>query len=398
MAAQPVSLHIELLQRSLRPLIDLVTQSAYARRATGRLIGDFVAGNPQEPALPGFVEALRRWSVPKDKDWFAYKTMDTNAQRAAAASLRSRSGLGFEPHDIFLTRGAGGGLAVALRAVVDPGDEVVFVSPPWFFYEAMIIAAGATPVKVRIDEHDFDLDVDVIENALSQRTRVIIINTPHNPTGRIYRAETLKRLAAVLTRAAQRNRRSIYLLSDEAYNRILFDDSIFTSPSLFYPYTFVVETYSKTVLAPGQRLGYVALPPSMPDREQVRAALLMVALAHGFLLPDAVMQYALPDIDALSIDLEALQRKRDRMVKALREQGYSLHTPEATFYLLPRSPLSDDLAFSELLAQDDVFVLPGTAVEMPGFFRISLTASDEMIDFALPRFAKALEEATARAG
>ena len=262
----------------------------------------------------------------------------------------------------------------------------------------MIIAAGATPVKVKIDEHNFDLDLDAIEKALSQRTRAIIINTPHNPTGKIYQPETLRRLAAVLTRAADRNGRSIYLLSDEAYNRILFDDRVFASPSLFYPHTFVVETYSKSALAPGQRLGYVALPPSMPDREHVRAALLMVVLAHGFLFPDAVMQYALPDIDALCIDLEALQRKRDRMVKALREQGFSPHVPEATFYLLPRSPLSDDLAFSELLAQRDVFVLPGMAVEMPGFFRISLTASDEMIDFALPRFAKAIEEATAKAG
>lgn len=379
-------------------LIAQFTKSAYARRSTDRLVGDFVAGNPQEMTLPGFVDALRSWSVPKDKDWFAYKVMDAKAQSAAAASLSARLGLSFAPDDIFLTRGAGGGLAVALSAVIDPLDEVIFVSPPWFFYEAIILAAGASPVKVRIDETNFDLDVEAIDEALSPRTRAIIINTPHNPTGKMYPIETLRRLAAVLTRGAERNGRAIYLVSDEAYNRILFDGRTFTSPGLFYPYTFLIETYSKSALAPGQRLGYIALPPAMPHRERVRAALLVVALAHGFQLPDAVMQYALPDIDTLSIDLDHLQRKRDRMVTALRKQGYKLHEPEATFYLLPESPLRDDLAFSELLARRDVFVLPGTLVEMPGFFRISLTATDEMIDFALPRFGAAIQETTPRAG
>lgn len=398
MTGQPVSRQVEALQASMGQLIAQFTKSSYARRPTGRLAGDFVAGNPQEMTLPGFVDALRSWSVPKDKDWFAYKVMDAKAQSAAAASLSARLGLSVAPDDIFLTRGAGGGLAVALSAVIDPLDEVIFVSPPWFFYEAMILAAGASPVKVRIDETNFDLDVAAIDAALSPRTRAIIINTPHNPTGKMYPIETLRRLAAVLTRGAERHGRAIYLVSDEAYNRILFDGRTFTSPGLVYPHTFLIETYSKSALAPGQRLGYIALAPTMPHRERVRAALLMVALAHGFQLPDAVMQYALPDIDALSIDLDHLQRKRDRMVTALRKQGYKLHEPEATFYLLPQSPLRDDLAFSELLARRDVFVLPGTLVEMPGFFRISLTATDEMIDFALPRFGAAIEETAARAG
>ncbi|HKX17038.1 MAG TPA: aminotransferase class I/II-fold pyridoxal phosphate-dependent enzyme [bacterium] len=394
MTSPSVSRQIESLQRAMGPFIEFVTQSSYARAraATDRFMADFVAGNPQEMALPGFVEALRRWSVPRDKDWFSYKTIDRGAQQAAAASLTAKLGLTFEPDDIFLARGAGGALAVALRTVVDPGDEVVFVSPPWFFYEAMIIAAGAAPVKVRIDEATFDLDVDAIARALSPRTRAVVINTPHNPTGKIYPKDTLTRLAAELADAGERNGRPIYLLSDEAYNRILFDDQTFFSPGLVYPYTFLIQTYSKTALAPGQRLGCIALPPTMPDREAVRRAMLLVAFGHGYLLPDAVMQYALADIDALSIDLKHLERKRDRVVKALREQGYHLHVPAATFYLLPKSPVPDDRMFTEMLASRDVFVLPGTAVEMPGYFRLSLTATDEMIDFALPQFASALGE------
>ncbi len=397
MPTRPVARQIESLHQALRPVLELFTQSPYARRPRDCPIADFVAGNPQELALPGFVDALTRWSVPQDKDWFAYKAMDPTARMAAATALSARLGMAFEADDIFLASGAFGGLATAMRAVVDPGDEVIFVSPPWFFYEAMIIAAGATPIRVRMRETDFDLDIDGISRAVSERTRAIIVNTPHNPTGKIYPRETLERLAAVLLAATRRTGRPIYVLSDEAYNRILFDGRPFHSPGRFYPYSFLVETYSKSALAPGQRLGYVALPPSMPDREQVRAALLAVTFAHGYRVPDAVMQYALPDIEVLSIDMEHLQRKRDRMVRALREQGYALVMPEATFYLLPRSPLADDLAFTELLARRNVFVLPGTVVEMPGFFRISLTATDEMIDRALPQFAAAMEEVSASA-
>jgi aspartate aminotransferase len=381
----------------MQPFLQAITQSTYARRQGDPHIADFMAGNPQELALPGFVAALSRWSVPQDKDWFAYKVMESRAQAAAAMALSERLGMAFGPDDIFLTRGAFGGLMLALRAVVDPDDEVIFVSPPWFFYEAMIIATGATPVRVRIHQVTFDLDLEAIAGALSPRTRALILNTPHNPTGKIYPPATLERLAALLSDAAHRAGRPIYLISDESYSRILFDGRAFPSPGRFYGSSFLVHTYSKSALAPGQRLGYVAVPPAMPDGEQVRTALLLSALADGFALPDVVMQYALPEIEQVFIDLADLQRKRDRLVQALRDQGYALHVPEATFYLLPRSPLADDVAFTELLAQHDVFVLPGTAMELPGYFRLSLTATDEMIERALPVFGKAIKEATASA-
>ena len=145
-------------------------------------------------------------------------------------------------------------------------------------------------------------------------------------------------------------------------------------------------------------MGYIALPPTMPDREGIRSGLFVAQLMTGYAFPNALLQHALPDLEQLSIDIPHLQRKRDTMVAALREMGYTVHVPEGTFYLLPRSPLADDLAFIELLAQHDVFCLPGTVVEMPGYFRISLTASDEMIARALPGFAAALQEAQSLAG
>jgi aspartate aminotransferase len=350
---------------------------------------DFLAGNPEQPALPGYVEALQKWAVPQHRRWFAYGFSDTRARAAAAAALGQELGLTFDPDDILLTRGAHGALALALRMVVEPGDEVVFVSPPWFFYESMILGAGGTPVRVRVEPGTFGLDVDAIAGALTPRTRVVLINTPNNPTGRIYPAATLERLAGALRRHGGSGDRPVYLLSDESYSKVLFDGHRMVSPASFYERTLLAHTYSKSALAPAQRLGYLALPPAMPGRERLRRMAMVAALATANAQPDAVMQYALPDIEHITLDLPRLQRRRDRMLGALRGMGYQVHTPEATFYLLPRCPSADDWAFARALAREKVLVLPGEVVEMPGYFRISLTATDDMVERSLAVFERA---------
>ena len=155
----------------------------------------------------------------------------------------------------------------------------------------------------------------------------------------------------------------------------------------------MVYTYGKTLLTPGQRLGYIALSPEMEGREQVRAAVFSSQILSGFASTNALLQHAMADLQPLSIDVEHLQYKRDWLVGALRDSGYDVHSPEGTFYLLPRSPLEDDVAFTDLLAEEKVYCLPGQVVEMPGYFRISLTANDEMIERAIPRFASVRKRA-----
>jgi aspartate aminotransferase len=355
---------------------------------------DFVAGNPQEMALPEYVEALQRWTVPRDKDWYAYKFNEPYATEAVAAALRERRGVPFEADDVLMTDGAFTGLNLCMRTVTDPGDEVIFLSPPWFFYEAMIIASGAEPVRVRVDRQTWDLDLPAIEAAITERTSAIIVNSPNNPSGRIYPPETLTALAEILTGASARHGRPIYLISDEAYSRIVFDGRPYPSPTEFYPYSFLVYTYAKQLLTPGQRCGYVALPPTMPERRSMREALFVAQLTHGgHGAPSNVLQRAITDLEPMSVDIAALQRRRDRMVEALSSYGYDLHSPEGTFYLLPTSPDPDDVAFVERLAKEKVFVLPGTIVEMPGRFRISVTANDHMVERALPVFERAAKEA-----
>jgi aspartate aminotransferase len=339
-----------------------------------------------------YVDALRRKITPQNKDWFAYKLNEPESVGILVESLERWRGVHYAPEDISLTTGAFAGLAVILGAILDPGDEVIFNSPPWFFYEPMILALDARPVRVRVNRQTFDLDVGAIAGAITPRTRAIIVNSPNNPTGKIYPPETLQQLSQALTEAHRLTGRPIYLLSDEAYSRIVYDGRSYPSPTQYYPYSFLIYTYGKTLLSPGQRIGYIALPPEMPDKELVRQALFVSQLVNGYAFPNALLQHALAELDRLSIDVAHLQEKRDFIFAALQELGYEMHCPEGTFYLLPRSPIKDDFAFNRILNTHRIFCLPGTVVEMPGYFRISLTANDEMIQRALPGFADAIRQ------
>lgn len=380
---------------ALAPLIRLFTDSPYARMVGTPGISDFTVGNPHEMPLPAFVQALQSWIVPQHKDWFAYSESIPSAQAAVAEALSARRGQSYTPDDILMTNGAFAGLSVCLMTLIDPGDEVIYISPPWFFYEAMILAYGGTPVRVKIDPATLDLDLDAIAQAITPRTRAIIINSPHNPTGKIYSPATLTRLADILNQAGALSRRTIYLLSDEAYCRILFDGRTYPSPTQYYAHSLMIYTYGKTLLTPGQRMGYIALPPDLPGRAELAQALLAGQMMVGYAFPNNLLQYALPELEEVTLDLAHLQTKRDRMVAGLRAAGYSLQAPEGTFYLLVKAPWEDDQAFCDLLAEQNILVLPGSAFEMPGYFRISLTANDEMIDRALPGFAAAYTQSQA---
>ena len=356
-------------------------------------VANFAVGNPQEMPLPDYVAALQRAVVPQDKDWFAYKISEPASQRTVADTLTRRTGMDWDPDDVAMTNGGFAAIAVALRTLVDPGDEVIFLSPPWFFYEMLILSAGGEPIRVALDPPAFDLDVDRIAASIGPRTRAVLVNSPHNPSGRVYSANHPQRLADVLADASARIGHPVWIVSDEPYNRILFDGRTYTSPAQIYPHTLITYSYGKTLLAPGQRIGFVTAPPSLPERADVRDEIFIQQLTGGFAFPNALLQHALADLEKLSIDIGALERRRDRLVPALRDMGYECTMPEGTFYAMARSPIEDDVAFGDILARHRVLVLPGSIVEVPGWFRISLTASDQMVADGIPRFEAARQAA-----
>ena len=358
-------------------------------------VANFAVGNPQELPLSGYVDALQRHLTPQDKDWFAYKLSEAESQRTVAASLSQHTGMAWDPDDVAMTNGGFAAIAVTLRALVRPGDEVLFMSPPWFFYELLILAAGGEPARLALEPPAFDLDVDAIAAAITPRTRAVLINSPHNPTGRIFSPETFADLAAALTDASARIGHPVWILSDEPYRRIAFDGRVAHTPAEVYPHTVITYSYGKQLLAPGMRIGYVAVPPSCPERAELRDEIFLQQMATGYSWPNALLQHALADIDPLTIDIGALERRRDRLIPALREMGYEATMPEGTFYSMVRAPIDDDVAFTDALAARRVLVLPGSIVEVPGWFRISLTASDEMVEAGIPRFEAARSEVLA---
>jgi len=383
-----ISARIMATDAAFEAVKSFIFDSRYAERRLEPGISDLTFGNPHEMPLDGIVNAIRERAIPHHKDWFAYKTSEQEPRAFVAERVGRELNLTFEPADIALTSGAFAAIMVAFRLVVDAGDEVIYSEPAWFCFEPMLLAANAVPRKVKLQASTFDLDLAALEASIGPKTRLVIVNTPHNPTGRIYSRGSLEALADLLERASTKIGHRIFLLSDEPYRRLRFDGRDFTSPAALYPWTLISYSYGKVLLAPGQRLGYLAISPLMPpvDRHALRSMMFPAQMALGWCFPNAVMQYAIPDLENLAIDQVVLARRRDRFMATLRSAGYSVLVPEGTFYLWSKWTDSDPQRQWNALADRDVFVLPGSMMNAPDYFRISLTASDEMVERALPAF------------
>jgi aspartate aminotransferase len=386
--------HTDLLRQAMSPFLSFFS-GPFATLNELPGVANFAVGNPQEMPLPQYVEAVRSHLEPQDAHWFAYKISEPGARAVVADSLSRTTGLAWDPLDVQMTNGGFAAIAVGIRALLEPGDEAIFLSPPWFFYEALILGAGATPRRVKLAPPAFDINLGGIEDAITPRTRLVLLNTPHNPSGRVYTLDELRGLADLLERASARTGRPIFLFSDEPYRRIVFDGRTFHSPAEVYPHTVISYSYGKQLLAPGMRIGYLTWPPTMPNRAQLRDDTFLHQTIAGFAFPNADLQHAIADLEPMSIDIARMQRRRDRVVGELRRMGYETTNPEGTFYIMVRSPIEDDLAFSGILNSHKVLTLPGSIVELPGWLRVSLTASDEMVDIGLPGFERALAEAGA---
>lgn len=357
-------------------------------------IADFTFGNPHEMPLPGVVNSLKAHAEPLSVDWFAYKTNEVDPCTFLAGALSQELGLPFEADDIALTKGAFGAIKMCFTMLLDPGDECIVPLPGWFCYGPMLAAADAEEVPVPLDPDSFDIDLNAIAAAITPRTKIVVVNTPHNPTGRIYSRADLQQLADLLEAKSAENGRRIWILSDEPYRRIRFDDVGFTTPAEVYPHTLIDYSYGKILLAPGLRLGYLAISPNLPaaEREELRRLRFAVQMADGWNVPDAPLIYALPDLEDVSIDIEALARRRERMLGALGQWGYKMTRPEGTFYLWGRAPGGNGDAFAAYLQKHGIYVMPGSVFDRPTDFRICLTATDIMIENALPFFQAAMDD------
>lgn len=297
----------------------------------------------------------------------------------------------FSAEEIVMTVGAGGALNVVLKTILNPGEEVIIPKPYFVEYNFYLDNHQGVP-KLVPTKPDFSLDCDAISAAVTEKTRAILINSPNNPTGKVYRENELKELADLLFHYSGKFGQPIYLISDEPYRKIIYDG--ITVPSIFNVYneSFVVTSFSKDLSLPGERIGYVAANPDMSDKNMVIAGLVLCNRVLGYVNAPALMQRAIPFLLTDSVDISIYQKKRDMLCDGLASFGYDFIKPEGAFYLFPKTPIEDDIAFVAALQEENILPVPGTGFGGPGHFRIAYCVSDKVIEKAMPGFEKVMKK------
>jgi aspartate aminotransferase len=354
---------------------------------------DFSLGNPNLDPPPAVHQALNRVLNQKAPALHAYMPNAGYPQtRKAVADFLSREhGLSFSEIDIVMTCGAAGALNVVLKALLNPGEELVVLSP--YFVEYLFYTDNFQGVpKVVPTRSDFSLDLEAIAQALTPKTKAILINSPNNPTGKVYGADSLRQLGELLALFSQKQGQPIYVIADEPYRKIVYDGM--EVPSIFqaYPESIVVTSYSKDLSLPGERIGYLAVNPLAPDKGEMVEAMTFSNRILGFVNAPALMQRVLPDLQGITVDISLYQKKRDLFYSGLKQAGYQLTRPEGAFYLFPQSPVPDDVAFVQALQEELILTVPGTGFGRPGYFRIAYCVPDATIENSLPGFQKVIRK------
>ncbi|MBM4285563.1 MAG: pyridoxal phosphate-dependent aminotransferase [Deltaproteobacteria bacterium] len=351
---------------------------------------DFSLGNPHLEPPPGFKEELAAAVAETAPGLHSYMPNAglVSTREALAGHLRELHGLPFTAQDLVLTCGAAGGLNVILKAILDPGDEVVIFAP--FFPEYFFYADnhGGLAVVVETDEA-FQPDLARVEAALTPRTRAVLLNSPNNPTGAIYPGAALAELGRLLAEHSRRRGRPVYLVADEPYRRLVYDGA--ELPSIFAPYddTILATSFSKDLSIPGERLGYVAVSPRAAGRAEVAGALVLANRILGFVNAPALMQRVVARLAGVSADLAPYAHNRDLLAHVLREAGYDFHLPQGAFYFFPKAPGGDDVAFVQRLKEERILGVPGRGFGRAGYFRLAFCVHPRVIEGAAPGFARA---------
>ena len=353
---------------------------------------DFSLGNPNlepPPELGRILEELARDTRPGQHAYMPNAGF-VETRKAVADFLNGFNDATFSAEEIVMTVGAGGGLNVVLKTILNPGEEVIIPKPYFVEYNFYLDNHQGVPKIVRT-KPDFSFDFDAISEAVNEKTRAILINSPNNPTGKVYGEDDLKQLAELMTRFSSKFGQPIYLISDEPYRKIVYDG--ITVPSVFDAYreSFVVTSFSKDLSLPGERIGYAAAHPDMSEKGMILAGMVLCNRVLGYVNAPAFMQMAIARLLLSSVDVSVYQKKRDLLSNALTSMGYQLVKPEGAFYLFPRTPVEDDVAFVAALQKENILTVPGTGFGGPGHFRIAYCVSDQVIEKSLPGFERTIK-------
>jgi len=351
---------------------------------------DFSLGNPDVPPPPEFKKALKEL-VNDDNLNHGYTPSPglPQVRKAVADFVSSEHGVDLPPEMIIMTVGAAGALNDIFKALINPGDEILTPAPYFVGYNQYSFIAGAALKTVPTDAK-FHLDPTAIEAAINENTRVMLINSPNNPTGAVYSAGELTQLAEVLDRASSKFGQRIYLVSDEPYCKITYDVEV---PSVFqaYPHTILVNSYSKALSLAGERIGYLAVHPDAEEAPLVVGAAAVANTMYSVNAPSLIQQ-AIGKCQGITVDVSIYRRRRDLLCAGLAEAGYDFNIPEGAFYLFPRSPIPDDMEFVNRLKDELILAVPGTGFGAPGYFRLSYAVPDAAITGSFAGFKRAIDK------
>ena len=353
---------------------------------------DLSLGNPVMEPPAEFFEELRRIANNPTPGMHRYMPNAGYAETrgAVAEQLVRETGLAFTADEVLMTCGAGGALNVVLKSLLDPGDEVVIFAP--YFVEYMFYADnhGGSCRSVPPDDRYYP-DLAAFEKAITPRTRVVLVSSPNNPTGVLYDAGLLSRLAEIIAAKERQHGTEVFLVSDEPYRKILFDG--LTYPHIFHHHvrSIVATSHSKDLALPGERIGYVAVHPEYDGRAEMMDALNFCNRTLGFVNAPALMQHIVKALQSVTVDVSDYQAKRDFLYDRLTAMGYETVRPQGAFYMFPRSPIEDDAAFVEELKKHLVLVVPGRGFGLAGHFRISYCVDDRTLEGSMDGFRAAIE-------
>lgn len=387
-----------------RKINDMMVQSSWIRQmfeAGARLkaehgverVFDFSLGNPNLPPPEPFNQILRDAvdSCGLGDHCYMPQAGYPHVCVAIADYLTQEQGVAISCDEIVMTCGAAGALNVIFKALLDPGDEVLTPAPCFVEYRFYVDNHGGL-LKMVATRPDFSLDIAALGHAITAKTKVVLINSPNNPTGRIYDQAGLDALGKLIEARSREFGRTIYLVSDEPYRKIVFDDTIVPSIFQSYAQSIIATSYSKDLSIPGERIGFAAVNPAAAHKKAVMAGMALTNRILGFVNAPALMQRVVSCMQGMRVDIGAYQRKRDLLCSGLADAGYDFITPQGAFYLFPRSPIPDDVAFVKALQEELILVVPGSGFAGPGHFRIAFCVEDRVIVNALPGFKRVMQQ------
>ena len=354
---------------------------------------DLSLGNPVIDPPLSFNTALQHIAASPTKGMHRYmpNTGYAETRQAVAEQLESETSLAFSVNDILMTCGTAGGLNVILKTILNPGDEVIIFAPYFVEYLYYVENHGGVTVIAETDVN-FQIDLDKLDPLITPRCKAVIINSPNNPTGSVYDSKLLERLGGLLRSKQSAFDSEIFLISDEPYRRIIFDNITYSHIYSFHDPSIAVYSHSKDLGLPGERIGYVAINPNYHGKSELYEGLTFCNRTLGFVNAPALMQHIIRSMQNESVDIRSYQKKRDYLYSNLTSLGYDTVKPQGAFYFFPKSPIADDIQFVEELQKSNVLVVPGKGFGKPGYFRISYCVEDRVLEGAIEGFALAVNK------